>query len=101
MRAVDGRYDELAEFDLTEDELDAMMAAGEPVDVVGPPEVDRRSRFEVYRDGSRRYGWRLSAWDGEVLATSGAFTTKAAAVRAAKAVMRASAGAALVDRTAG
>ena len=36
--------DELAELELGEGEIDAMMAAGEPVDVVGPPDVDRRSR---------------------------------------------------------
>lgn len=101
MRTVDGRHDELAEFDLTEDELDAMLAAGEQVDVAGPPGPDRRFRFEVHRDGPKRYGWRLATPDGEVLATGGVFATKAAAVRAAEAVMRASAHAALVDRTAG
>lgn len=101
MTVVEGRYDELAEFDLTEEEIDAMMAAGEPVEVVGPPDVDRRARFEVVRSGDRRYGWRLAAADGEVLVRSESFETKAAAVRAAEAVMRASVGAALVDRTAG
>ena len=98
---VEGRYDELAEFDLTEEEFDEMLAAGEPVEAVGPPDIDRRARFEVVRDGARRYGWRLSTPDGEVLARSETFSSKAAAVRAAEAVMRASLGAALVDRTAG
>ena len=101
MRTVDSRDDELAEFDLTDDEFDAMMAAGEPVEVAGPPDVDRRPRFEILRLGARRYGWRLASSEGEVLATSDAFPTKAAARRAAEAVMAASIGAALVDRTAG
>lgn len=30
-------HDELAEVDLTEAEIDAMMADGKPVDIVGPP----------------------------------------------------------------
>lgn len=100
MSVVEGRYDELSEFDLTEQEIDAMWAEGEPVEVVGPP-VDRRARFEVVRDGDRRYGWRLSDPDGEVLAHGEPFPTKAAAVRAAEAVMKASLTASLVDRTAG
>lgn len=97
----DVERDDLAELDLGEADIDAMMAAGEPVDVVGPPDVDRRSRFEVYEDGFRRYGWRLSSQDGEVLASSAVFPTKAAALRAIEAVRRASLGAALIDRTAG
>jgi hypothetical protein len=34
--SVEPREEELAEIDLTEEEIDAMMAAGEPVDIVGP-----------------------------------------------------------------
>jgi uncharacterized protein YegP (UPF0339 family) len=100
MEGVESR-DELADLELGEDEIDAMMAAGEPVDVVGPPDVDRRPRFEVYVDESRRYGWRLSSSDGEVLVSSAVYPTKAAALGAVEAVRRASVGAALIDRTAG
>lgn len=32
--------DGLAEFDLTEDQIDAMMANGQPVDIVGPPWIE-------------------------------------------------------------
>lgn len=101
MSVMHGGYDELSEFDLTEDEIDAMMAAGEPVEVVGPPDIDRRARFEVVLEEDRRYTWRLSTPDGEVLAKSQMFTTKAAAVGAAEVAMKMSLGAALVDRTAG
>jgi uncharacterized protein len=100
MRTMDSR-DELAEFDLTEDEFDEMLAAGEPVEAVGPPDIDRRARFEVVKDGPRSFGWRLSTADGEVLARGESFSTKDAAVRAAEAAMRASINAPLVDRTAG
>ena len=98
MGYVEDRDDELAEIDLTEDEIDSMMAAGEQVEAVGPPTAVRPLRFEVYREGARRYGWRLSSGAGEVLATSGrVYPTKQAALRAAGAVKRASADAALVD----
>jgi uncharacterized protein YegP (UPF0339 family) len=95
MARVESRYDELAEFDLSEGEIDAMMAAGTPVEVVGPP-----ARFELFVDDAHRFGWRLSGADGQVLAASEVYPTKAAAVRAVEAVRRAGAAAALVDRTA-
>jgi hypothetical protein len=38
MEGVPGPQDELAEIDLSEDEIDAMMAAGEQVEVVAPRE---------------------------------------------------------------
>jgi hypothetical protein len=39
---VDMKGDELAEFDVTEDEFDAMLAEGEPAELTGPPERIRR-----------------------------------------------------------
>jgi hypothetical protein len=45
IEAVRGPDDELAEIDLTEDEIDSMMAAGERVDVVAPPGAARQSVF--------------------------------------------------------
>jgi uncharacterized protein YegP (UPF0339 family) len=92
--------DDLAEIDLTEEEIDAMMVAGQPVDVVGPPDPGHRPRLELYVDSSRRYGWRLTSSVGEVLVTSGTvFTSKKEARRAADLVMRAAAYAELVDQT--
>ncbi len=45
---MDGmQQDELAEIDLTEAEIDAMMAEGEPVEVTGPFDPVRRVRFEL------------------------------------------------------
>ena len=100
MEVVRGPEDELAEIDLTEDEIDSMMAAGERVEVVAPPGAARQSVFVVYVDELNRYGWRLFSASGEVLATSRSYPTKAAALDAARAVIRASTDAALVDRTA-
>jgi len=37
MEDVEHHDDDLAEIDLTEEEIDAMMAAGEPVEITGPP----------------------------------------------------------------
>lgn len=62
--------DELAEFDVTEAEFDAMLAEGQPVEVTGPPDVSRRVRFELVRGELRTYWWRLVAGSGEILATS-------------------------------
>lgn len=49
---ADMRDDELAEFDVDGHDIDAMMAAGEPVDIVGPSEdifaVMKHSWFTAY-----------------------------------------------------
>jgi hypothetical protein len=45
MEGVPRPPDELAEIDLTEDEIDAMIAAGERVEVVAPPGAAARSVF--------------------------------------------------------
>ena len=100
MDVVRGPEDELAEVDLTEDEIDSMMATGERVNVVAPPGAPRRPSFIVYVDELNLYGWRLLSASGEVLATSRSYPTKAAALAAARAVARASTDATLVDRTA-
>jgi uncharacterized protein YegP (UPF0339 family) len=100
MEGVRSTEDELAEIDLTEDEVDSMMAAGERVEVVAPPGVDRRSVFIVYVDELNLYGWRLLSASGQVLANSRSYPTKVAALAAARAVIRASTDAALIDRTA-
>ena len=92
--------DELAEIDLTEDEIDSMMEAGEPAEVVPPPYAARRSVFVVYVDELNLYGWRLFSESGQVLVTSRSYPTRDAAVDAARAVIRASTDAALLDRTA-
>ena len=76
MEGVGGPQDELAEIDLTESEIDAMMAAGERVAVVAPPGAARQSVFIVYVDELNLYGWRLLSASGEVLATSRSYPTK-------------------------
>ena len=95
------RDDELAEIDLTEDEVDAMMAAGEPVDVIGPPSSRRRVTFEIVAETARRgYRWRITSTEGRVLATSSVHPTKKQAIVEARAVVRASVDADVVDGTA-
>jgi uncharacterized protein YegP (UPF0339 family) len=65
------QQDELAEIDVTEDEVDAMLAEGEPVEVTGPPVgAARRVRFELVHGNLHTYGWQLVNADGEILATS-------------------------------
>jgi uncharacterized protein YegP (UPF0339 family) len=100
MKGVSSRDDELAEIDLTEDEIDAMMAAGEEVDVVPPPQRAAVPVVVLYVDEFNLYGWRLYSANGELLASSRLYPTKAAAAGAAEALIRASAHAALLDRTA-
>src|SRR5689334_4236954 len=56
-------------------------------------------KFEVYRDRSGRFRWRLKAGNGEPIASGEAYDTKAGAVRATQAVQRAAAGATLSDLT--
>lgn len=66
-----GMQDELAEFDVTEAEFDAMLAEGEPVEVTGPSlDAFHRLHFELVRSDLLTYWWRLVAASGEILATS-------------------------------
>ncbi|MBO0869659.1 MAG: DUF1508 domain-containing protein [Micromonosporaceae bacterium] len=68
---MENMQDDLAETDVTEDEVDAMLTEGEPVAVTGPPVgAARRVRFELVHGNLHTFGWRLVAADGEVLATS-------------------------------
>jgi uncharacterized protein YegP (UPF0339 family) len=62
--------DQLDEFDVAEDDFDAMLADSEPVEIAGPPEHVREVRFELISGSHRSYRWRLVAANGEILATS-------------------------------
>lgn len=75
--------DELAEFEVTETEFDAMLAEGQPVDVTGPPDAAHRLHFELIRGELRSYWWRLVATSGEILATSATSYRSAEDVRRA------------------
>ncbi len=57
--------------------------------------------FEVFRDARGRYRFRLRAANGRVIASSQAYTTKAAALAGTEAVRNAGADAAVVDLTDG
>ena len=76
--------DEMAEFGLTEDEIDAMMERGEPVEITGPP---RRVRFELITGGLHSYRWRLVGGDGEIVAMSEASYRSPEDVRRALSVL--------------
>lgn len=79
-----GMQDELAEFDVTEAEFDAMLANGEPVEVAGPPsDAFSRLHIELVGVGRRTYWWRLVAASGEILATSATSYRSVEAVRRA------------------
>lgn len=69
---VSMQQDELAEFDVTEDVFDAMLADSEPVQVTGPFDQLRQVRFELVSGSLRTYRWRLVGTNGEILATSAA-----------------------------
>ncbi len=81
--------DELAEIDLTEDEIDAMMAQGEAVELTGPPSLDHPVEFEVIKSGVDTYVWRIVDPSGAILATSdNHYRSVGAAIRAIGALRR-------------
>ena len=98
MESVERRDDPLAEIDLTEEEIDAMMAEAEPVDIAGPPQRRRGSRFQLYKDTRGEFRWRLWSSSGMVLATGGdGYATRQAAIAGINAVRREAPDAALVE----
>jgi uncharacterized protein YegP (UPF0339 family) len=56
-------------------------------------------KFEVYKDKSGKYRFRLKAGNGEVVASGEAYDTKAAALKGTEAVQRAADGAKVDDQT--
>ena len=62
--------------------------------------MPRSSKFEVYVDNSVRYRWRLRAANGETVAASEPYATRAAALKAVERVRRTAQGADVVDLTA-
>lgn len=54
--------------------------------------------FEIYTDKADKYRFRLKAANGEVVAASEAYETKAAAEKGAEAVQRAADGAKIVHK---
>ena len=54
--------------------------------------------FEIYRAGKGEYRFRYRASTGEIVATSGSYTTKAEAKKAIEAVLRAADGSNRADR---
>ena len=56
-------------------------------------------KFEVYKDKRGEYRFRLKAGNGEVIATSEGYKTKAGAENGIKSVQTNAPGAAVVDQT--
>jgi len=56
-------------------------------------------KFEIFRDSSGQYRWRLKASNGETVAQSEAYTQKHNAKSGAEAVQEAADGAAIEDLT--
>ncbi len=61
--------------------------------------MPRSAKFEVYVDNSARYRWRLKAANGETVAASESYATRAAALKAVERVRRTAQGAEIVDLT--
>jgi uncharacterized protein YegP (UPF0339 family) len=95
--------DEVDDTDMTAAEFRAARNRGTPMQVVtSREEFDVRSRqggakFEVYADRSGKFRFRLRASNGQVVATSEAYETKAAAMKGAESVQLAAASAMIVD----
>lgn len=56
-------------------------------------------KFEVYKDKSGKYRFRLKAGNGEIVASGEAYDTRAAALKGTEAVQRAAEGAKVDDQT--
>ena len=54
-------------------------------------------KFEVYKDKSGKYRWRLKAGNGEIVATGEAYESLAGAKKGTEAVQRAADGATVVE----
>jgi uncharacterized protein YegP (UPF0339 family) len=58
-------------------------------------------KFELYKDASDQYRWRLKAGNGEIIATGGeSYTTKAGAQNGIDSVKRNASDAEVVDQSA-
>ncbi|THG35339.1 DUF1508 domain-containing protein [Glaciibacter flavus] len=57
------------------------------------------AKFEIYKDASGGFRWRLKAANGEPIASSESYTTKSAAQGGVASVQKNAAGADVVDLT--
>lgn len=57
----------------------------------------RAPRFEVYRNAGGEWAWRLKGANGEVVASGEGYTTRGAARRAVRAIIRCAAVATMED----
>ncbi|MGL5819888.1 MAG: YegP family protein [Phycicoccus sp.] len=102
------------DLDLSYEDLGRLLDAGEQVELGGPRPADDDNvtpigarektgaaggRFEVYQDEAGKFGFRLKAGDGAIIATGEAYGSKAAARRGIESLLRATAGATVVELT--
>jgi uncharacterized protein YegP (UPF0339 family) len=80
---IESMQDEVEEFDVTEDDFDAMLAESEPVEIIGPPASIHAVRFELISGSLQSCRWRLVTSNGEILATSDTSYRSAADARRA------------------
>ena len=57
------------------------------------------AKFEIHKDGKGEFRWRLKSGNGQVIATSEGYTTKASAKNGIEAVRRDAPGATVEDTT--
>jgi hypothetical protein len=61
--------------------------------------TEMAGKFEVYQDKQDKYRWRLKAGNGEIIAASEAYNSKAGALNGVESVRTNAPGAALDDQT--
>lgn len=66
-------------------------------DEVPPTKEQSMGKFEIFRDKSGEYRWRLKARNGKTVAQSEGYVTRAGAIRSCKAVQTAANGARVVE----
>ncbi|MGL5867300.1 MAG: YegP family protein [Dermatophilaceae bacterium] len=102
------------DLNLNYEELGRLLDAGERVQIGAPLSTDdgnvtpirapekigaTSGRFEVYQDKAGKFRFRLKAGNGVIIATGEAYESKAAAKRGIKSLLRATAGATVVELT--
>lgn len=83
--------------EVSEEVPDFELREGEPVTPADPEQPAGPGTFEVYEDMAGKHRYRLKTANGEVIASSQAYTTRAGAQRATEVVQRAAKGAPIVD----
>jgi uncharacterized protein YegP (UPF0339 family) len=96
----DELYDWVDDDSMDAEETMRRFSALNPVPTTGPVGVKQsRAKFEVYKDKSGKFRFRLKAGNGEIIAVGEAYESKAAALAGIKSVQASVADAEVLDRT--